>query len=89
MISDDELHRIMVAPLPAGCRFIAIFDSCHSGTVLDLPYTYNPDGTLKKEDGYAALGKKALKARGGTFGKGMALLSGKALPFYIKVYKQQ
>lgn len=30
-IVDDELHDIMVRPLPAGCRLTAIFDSCHSG----------------------------------------------------------
>jgi metacaspase-1 len=36
MILDDEMHAIMVKPLPAGCRLTAIYDSCHSGTVLDL-----------------------------------------------------
>jgi hypothetical protein len=38
VIIDDELHKIMVKPLPEGCRLTALFDSCHSGTVLDLPY---------------------------------------------------
>jgi len=47
MIVDDEMHNIMVKPLPAGVRLTAIFDSCHSGTVLDLPYVYNVDGTIK------------------------------------------
>lgn len=28
----------MVRPLPAGVKLTAIFDSCHSGTVLNLPY---------------------------------------------------
>lgn len=32
------VHDLLVRPLPAGCRLTAIFDSCHSGTVLDLPY---------------------------------------------------
>src|SRR5271156_4659564 len=40
MIVDDELHDILVKPLPAGCRLTAIFDCCHSGSVLDLPYEY-------------------------------------------------
>jgi hypothetical protein len=31
-------HDMLVKPLPAGCRLTAIFDSCHSGTVMDLPY---------------------------------------------------
>lgn len=36
-IVDDIMHDIMVRPLPPGCRLTAIFDSCHSGTALDLP----------------------------------------------------
>ncbi|KAG2137979.1 caspase domain-containing protein [Suillus clintonianus] len=41
VINDDEIHDIMVKPLPAGSRLTALFDSCHSGTVLDLPYLYD------------------------------------------------
>ncbi|KAK7060410.1 Ca(2+)-dependent cysteine protease [Paramarasmius palmivorus] len=47
VIIDDLLHSTMVKPLPAGCRLTALFDSCHSGTVLDLPYVYTPSGRLK------------------------------------------
>ncbi|KAJ7613230.1 caspase domain-containing protein [Roridomyces roridus] len=46
-IVDNEMHDIMVSPLPAGCRLTAIFQSCHSGTVLDLPYMYNHHGYPK------------------------------------------
>ncbi|KAJ7056629.1 caspase domain-containing protein [Mycena amicta] len=46
-IVDDEMHDIMVKPLPSGCRLTAVFDSCHSGTVLDLPYVYDSRGRLK------------------------------------------
>ncbi|KAF8060732.1 casa protein [Lyophyllum atratum] len=46
-ILDDEMHDIMVKPLPAGCRLTALFDACHSGTVLDLPYIYSSHGRLK------------------------------------------
>ncbi|KAF5312952.1 hypothetical protein D9619_003804 [Psilocybe cf. subviscida] len=46
-ITDDEMHEIMVSPLPHGCRLTALFDACHSGTVLDLPYIYSPHGRLK------------------------------------------
>jgi hypothetical protein len=43
MIVDDEMHWIMVKPLSPGCRLTAIFDCCHSGSVLDLPYEYVPN----------------------------------------------
>ncbi|KAK7470399.1 hypothetical protein VKT23_001826 [Stygiomarasmius scandens] len=46
-IVDDEMHRIMVKSLPPGCRLTALFDSCHSGTVLDLPFIYSSHGRLK------------------------------------------
>jgi metacaspase-1 len=34
------MHSIMVKPLPAGCRLTALYDCCHSGSALDLPYIY-------------------------------------------------
>ncbi|KEZ43577.1 hypothetical protein SAPIO_CDS4502 [Scedosporium apiospermum] len=49
-ITDDEMHRIMVQPLQAGVRLTAIFDSCHSGTALDLPYIYSTQGIMKAPD---------------------------------------
>lgn len=60
-ITDDEMHRIMVKPLMSGVRLTAIFDSCHSGTALDLPYIYSTQGMLKepnlaKEAGQGLLG---------------------------------
>ncbi|KAI0666491.1 peptidase C14, caspase domain-containing protein [Trametes maxima] len=41
------MHTIMVKKLPSGCRLTALFDSCHSGSVLDLPYLYSSDGRVK------------------------------------------
>ena len=60
-IVDDEMHRIMVKSLQPGVRLTAIFDSCHSGTALDLPYIYSTQGILKepnlaKEAGAGLLG---------------------------------
>ncbi|KAI9049759.1 hypothetical protein LZ554_005910 [Drepanopeziza brunnea f. sp. 'monogermtubi'] len=60
-IVDDEMHAIMVTPLQAGVRLTAIFDSCHSGSALDLPYLYSTQGVLKepnlaKEAGMGLLG---------------------------------
>jgi len=46
-ICDDVIYENMVKPLPQGCRLTAVFDSCHSGTVLDLPYTYQCDGQVE------------------------------------------
>ncbi|KAI0721801.1 caspase domain-containing protein [Fomitopsis betulina] len=46
-IVDDEMHVIMVRDLPNGCRLTALFDSCHSGSALDLPYLYHSDGRVK------------------------------------------
>ena len=68
-IVDDEMHRIMVTPLQPGVRLTAIFDSCHSGSALDLPYLYSTQGVLKepnlaKEAGQGLLGIVASYARG-------------------------
>ncbi|CAI9279288.1 unnamed protein product [Lactuca saligna] len=38
MIIDDEINATIVRPLPLGAKLHAIIDSCHSGTVLDLPF---------------------------------------------------
>ncbi|KAI0697939.1 caspase domain-containing protein [Cerioporus squamosus] len=46
-IVDDLMHTIMVKKLPVGCRLTALFDSCHSGSVLDLPYLYSSNGRVK------------------------------------------
>jgi hypothetical protein len=40
-IEDDTIHEVVVRPLQAGVRLTAIFDSCHSATVMDLPYVYS------------------------------------------------
>jgi len=68
-ITDDEMHRIMVLPLQAGVRLTAIFDSCHSGTALDLPYIYSTQGILKepnlaREAGQGLLGAISSYTRG-------------------------
>jgi len=62
MIIDDEMHNIMVKPLPAGCRLTAIFDSCHSGSALDLPYIYDTSGNIKEPNLFKDAGSGALGA---------------------------
>jgi len=50
VIIDDELNEILVQTLPIGVKLIAIFDSCHSGTAMDLPYVYNVKGKIQHGD---------------------------------------
>ncbi|KAG1849199.1 caspase domain-containing protein [Suillus subluteus] len=47
MASTDDAD-CKVKPLPAGCRLIALFDSCYSGTVLDLRYIYQVSSHSKR-----------------------------------------
>lgn len=47
VITDDELRRLLVAPLPAGCSLLVVLDCCHSGTGMDLRYTYTDTSTFK------------------------------------------
>jgi hypothetical protein len=68
-IVDDEIHHYVVKPLQAGVRLTAIFDSCHSGSVMDLPYLYSTKGVLKepnlaKEAGEGLLSALSSYARG-------------------------
>jgi len=42
MISDDQLNSILIRNLPEGVKLIAVLDACHSGTGLDLPWTWHP-----------------------------------------------
>src|ERR1700761_4717000 len=65
----QRLTHIRVGPLKPGCRLPAIFDSCHSGSALDLPYIYSTQGLLKepnlaKEAGQGLLGIVSSYARG-------------------------
>lgn len=63
-IVDDEIHYHVVKPLPAGSRLTAIFDSCHSGSVLDLPYLYSTKGVLKEPNLAKEAGQGILQAAG-------------------------
>lgn len=61
-IVDDVMHDVMVRPLPPGCRLTAIFDSCHSGSALDLPYIYSTEGKVKEPNLAAEAGQGLLSA---------------------------
>jgi metacaspase-1 len=81
VIVDDLMHEILVKSLPAGCRLTAIFDSCHSGSALDLPFIYSTQGVLKepnlaKEAGMGIMSMVSDYARGnigGMAGTAMSL----------------
>ncbi|KAF8520790.1 caspase domain-containing protein [Hysterangium stoloniferum] len=44
IILDDELRDILVSHLPTSVHLVALIDSCHSGTMLDLRFTLSVDG---------------------------------------------
>lgn len=39
VIYDDDIFDLVVAPLKKGVSLVAVMDCCHSGTLMDLPYT--------------------------------------------------
>lgn len=82
-IVDDEMHAIMVKGLPQGVRLTAIFDSCHSGTALDLPYVYASDGSLQKKTATKYLGQAA-KTAGTQYVSGNLVGAIKALASGVK-----
>jgi hypothetical protein len=45
-ISDDEIFRLLIIPLPKNVVVTALFDCCHSGTILDLPFEYSVEKPL-------------------------------------------
>ncbi|KKY33921.1 putative caspase-like protein [Diaporthe ampelina] len=79
-IVDDEVHAIVVKPLSPGVRLTAIFDSCHSGSMMDLPYLYSTKGVLKepnlaKEAGQGLLSAVMSYARGDIGGVASSFMS--------------
>ncbi|XP_042985310.1 metacaspase-1-like isoform X2 [Carya illinoinensis] len=66
MIVDKDINSTIVRPLKEGVTLHAIVDACHSGTVLDLEYTYDPQNKVWKDN------KPPSKAAKGTSG-GLAI----------------
>lgn len=42
-IDSDKLHRTLVSPLAPNSTLFIIFDCCHSGSAVELPYVYRSD----------------------------------------------
>lgn len=38
-----QLHKVIVSPLNPRCRLTILFDCCHSGSAVELPYVFRPD----------------------------------------------
>jgi len=45
-IIDDDIYERLVAKLPAGVTLFAVFDCCHSGSMLDLPIMFTTSGRV-------------------------------------------
>ncbi|KAI7818186.1 peptidase C14 [Gamsiella multidivaricata] len=61
VIIDDELHNLLVKALPPGVRLTVVFDCCHSGSALDLPFIYAGTGYVLGSNALADLGYKLVK----------------------------
>lgn len=45
LILDDDMYTMLVKALKPDVHLIVVTDCCHSGTILDLPYKWDADGT--------------------------------------------
>eukprot|EP00406_Dinophysis_acuminata_P015370 CAMPEP_0179348438 /NCGR_PEP_ID=MMETSP0797-20121207/73696_1 /TAXON_ID=47934 /ORGANISM="Dinophysis acuminata, Strain DAEP01" /LENGTH=472 /DNA_ID=CAMNT_0021063231 /DNA_START=1 /DNA_END=1415 /DNA_ORIENTATION=- len=52
MVVDDEIFDAIVLPLPPGVKLTAVMDCCHSGTGLDLPYSWTQRGWREEVNPY-------------------------------------
>ena len=48
-IRDDDIYKVLCEPMAKGVTVTMLMDSCHSGTILDLPYTLKGDEVDKKK----------------------------------------
>lgn len=51
MIIDDFIYTNLVAKLPKTSTLFSIIDSCHSGTMFDLPFLYTQDNKVISNNG--------------------------------------
>ncbi|CAN6306405.1 unnamed protein product [Urochloa humidicola] len=66
-ILDDEINETIVRPLGRGVKLHAIVDTCHSGTILDLPYLcrLSRTGYWQWEEHYRPSGARQKVPNGG------------------------
>jgi hypothetical protein len=60
-IRDFSLFNHFVKPMPAGVTVTCVMDCCHSGAVLELPYSYKPTagGTIRMQRNMSSLSNLA------------------------------
>lgn len=52
-IVDDDILELLVKPMRKGVTTTVLIDCCHSGTVMDLPYTFGAnDNDMRRENGF-------------------------------------
>jgi len=56
MISDDEINAVLVQAVPHGAKLTAVIDACHSGTGLDLPFTWTMHGWQEETNPFHTMG---------------------------------
>ncbi|KXS11750.1 hypothetical protein M427DRAFT_102104 [Gonapodya prolifera JEL478] len=42
LLLDDQMYEALAKRIPRGAQLTVIFDTCHSGSLMDLPFTYTP-----------------------------------------------
>lgn len=50
VIRDDDLFNLLIKPLKDDVHLMCLMDCCHSGSILDLPYSYKADGMSEEMD---------------------------------------
>lgn len=61
VIIDDLIKKVLVDSIPNGCVMMALMDCCHSGSIMDLPYTFK--ASELRFDGSRMSSKKNLKMK--------------------------
>eukprot|EP00927_Polykrikos_kofoidii_P071218 TRINITY_DN67518_c0_g1_i1.p1 TRINITY_DN67518_c0_g1~~TRINITY_DN67518_c0_g1_i1.p1 ORF type:complete len:563 (-),score=74.67 TRINITY_DN67518_c0_g1_i1:43-1623(-) len=51
MLVDDEIFDLVVRPLESGVKLTIILDCCHSGTAVDLPFTWHDENDWEEVGG--------------------------------------